>query len=67
MSVQTKPSVWNIGLDAWIIQDGNDQSKIALEKVQSTNAWKDDKGHASHILECELPPVPAVRPLNRAT
>ena len=44
-----------------------DQSKLALETVQSTNAWKDDKGHASYVLECELLPVPAVRRLNRAT
>jgi hypothetical protein len=38
-----------------------DQSKLGYEKIPKTDAWHDDDGNGSYILQCDLLPVPLKR------
>jgi hypothetical protein len=42
-----------------------DESKSAFKKVQQTNAWDDDDGHAEYVLHCQLHDRPPRRTLAR--
>jgi hypothetical protein len=47
---------------AWIVQDGVQQrdpnAPTTYENVEATDAWNDDSGYASYVLECSLSDTP---------
>lgn len=38
-----------------------DEAKRNLMKIDATDAWADDDGHAAYVFDCRLLDVPATR------